>query len=105
MCKAAAPLEPAALCGELVEEYTTPDGAACGVYCGTLDGDEVRVNFAERVQSVLRWYIEGYSAIDLDDERWRHFAVFESSPAAAGAPATHRLVAVATVFRFTRRGE
>ena len=100
MSKAQTPVDPAALCGDLIEEYTAKGGATCGVYCGTLDGDEARRGFLTRVQSSMRWYIENYSAIDLDDERWRFFAVFEKP--ADGSSGGHRLVAAATIFRFTR---
>ena len=97
--KAEAPVDPAALCGDLIEEYAAKGGATCGVYCGALDGDEARRGFLTRAQSSMRWYIENYSAIDLDDERWRFFAVFEKPAEGGGGP---RLVAAATVFRFTR---
>ena len=80
--RAEAPFDPAALCGELLQTYTlTPragDAAATpaelprsySVYCGTVGaGGCARRGFAERVQSIYRWCIEGYSSIDLDDER------------------------------------
>jgi len=81
MRRAEAPFDPAAVCGDLLETYTLPlsgsgseaagGATTCAVYCGALQGDAARRGFAERVQSMFRWYIEGYSAIDLDDERWR----------------------------------
>ena len=67
--RAEAPFDPVAACGALLETYTLPGGGgACGVHCGAIEGDAARRGFAERVQSMFRWYIEGYSPIDLDDE-------------------------------------
>ena len=88
---AEAPFDPASVCGDLLETYTvatattatTTSETSYGVYCGAVQGDAARRAFAERVQSIYRWYIEGYSAIDLEDGRWRLLAVFETVQPAA----------------------
>ena len=56
--RAEAPFDPVATCGALLETYTLPGGGgACGVHCGAIEGDAARRGFAERVQSMFRWYI------------------------------------------------
>lgn len=119
---AEATFDPASVCGELLDTYTAASTATAAtasaantasatdatettyrVYCGAVQGDAARTAFAERVQSIYRWYIEGYSAIDLEDARWRFLSVFETvKPAVDGAAPTYRLVSAATVFHFNR---
>ena len=46
------------------------------VYCGPLHATTEATAFMDQLQTVMRWYIEGWSDVD-DDERWRLIAIFE----------------------------
>lgn len=37
-------------------------------------------DYHERLQTFLKWFIEGASYIDMDDERWEYFVMYEKLP-------------------------
>ena len=66
---------PAELVGPKVGEYTQGD-KVFDVYCGPLHATAEATAFMDQLQTLMRWYIEGWSDVD-EDERWRLVAVFE----------------------------
>ena len=90
---AAAAFDPNDLCGPALSEYAR-GGRTFDVRCCAMEGRADRVAFAERVQAVARWHIDGFSYVDLSDERWRLLTVWERE--------TKRFVGGLTLFRFTR---
>ena len=90
---AAAAFDPNDLCGPALSEYAR-GGRTFDVRCCAMEGRADRVAFAERVQCVSRWHIDGFSYVDLSDERWRLLTVWERE--------TKRFVGGLTLFRFTR---
>ena len=88
--------------GDVVKTYTPRDSITANsseyeVRCGALHDSAARASFNERLQSVLRFFIENHSPIDAADERWRLFTLFERR-----GDGTCAFVGAATVFAFQR---
>lgn len=73
--------------GELLEELsidTWPeDEQPVKRYFGIYKADNTTAGFPEyhdRLQTFLKWYIEGASYVDMDDERWEYFTIYEKMP-------------------------
>ena len=95
---ASTPPTPEELGGTKVDEYEA-GGATFDVHlCEDLRATPLRVAFNERLQTVMRWFIETWGPIDLDDERWRLACIFEGDRGSE----RRRLVGAATVFHFQR---
>lgn len=73
--------------GELLEELsieTYPeDEQPVKRHFGIYKVDNTTAGFPEyhdRLQTFLKWYIEGASYVDMDDERWEYFTMYEKMP-------------------------
>lgn len=95
--------------GEVVSTYELGAGVGGGkfeVRCGYLAKLPELAALNERLQSLMRFYIDGHSPIDPTEERWRLFTAWEVPASAEGAPASpaqpRRLVAGGTTFLFQR---
>lgn len=57
------------------------------------------LSFHERLQTFLLWYVDAASFIDVDDDQWTFFTVFEKFQSSEGA-ARYATAAYATVYRY-----
>ncbi|XP_061728551.1 histone acetyltransferase type B catalytic subunit [Cydia pomonella] len=55
--------------------------------------------FHERLQTFLLWYVDAASFIDVDDDQWTFFTVFEKYPTSEGGHA-YAAAGYATVYRY-----
>mmetsp|Transcript_30428 Transcript_30428/g.50371 ORF Transcript_30428/g.50371 Transcript_30428/m.50371 type:complete len:445 (+) Transcript_30428:105-1439(+) len=108
IARASVPFSPGEHCGPLFCEYAieaSDERHHFEVHCGSPDSMPKLASFLVRLQSIMRWYIDGHSPIDMSDNRWRLFSIFERRVAdTADAPSTprYRFVGGATVFHFQR---
>lgn len=59
------------------------------------------IAYHERMQTFLLWYIEAASFIDIDDDRWDFFVLYEKLPlATTGSEFQYCFVGYATVYRY-----
>ncbi|XP_013186287.1 histone acetyltransferase type B catalytic subunit [Amyelois transitella] len=91
----------------------TPHGRLVHAFSVTPEGDNRRMfevyyseistpgflSFHERLQTFLLWYVDAASFIDVDDDQWNFFTVFEKYEASEGG---HRYAtaAYATAYRY-----
>ncbi|XP_038207490.1 histone acetyltransferase type B catalytic subunit-like [Zerene cesonia] len=57
------------------------------------------LDYHERLQTFLLWYIDAASFIDVDDDQWTFFTMFEKCKTSEGGT-TYSTAAYATVFRY-----
>uniref|UniRef100_A0A2A4K126 Histone acetyltransferase type B catalytic subunit n=1 Tax=Heliothis virescens TaxID=7102 RepID=A0A2A4K126_HELVI len=57
------------------------------------------LNFHERLQTFLLWYVDAASFIDVDDDQWTFFTVFEKFQSSEGS-VRYATAAYATVYRY-----
>ncbi|XP_047034678.1 histone acetyltransferase type B catalytic subunit [Helicoverpa zea] len=57
------------------------------------------LNFHERLQTFLLWYVDAASFIDVDDDQWTFFTVFEKFQSSEGG-VRYATAAYATVYRY-----
>nr|CAG4644809.1 EOG090X06NC [Leptodora kindtii] len=66
--------------GELLSAYTVNPGGVnerrFEIYTCSIDEPGFR-SYHERMQTFLLWYVDAASFIDVDDDRWRYFLIFE----------------------------
>nr|CAG4647919.1 EOG090X06NC [Moina brachiata]SVE93024.1 EOG090X06NC [Moina brachiata] len=69
--------------GELLHTYKLKQGSSSErlfeLYSCTIEEPGFR-SYHERIQTFLLWYVDAASFIDVDDDRWRYFLVFEKYP-------------------------
>ncbi|CAG4959935.1 unnamed protein product [Colias eurytheme] len=57
------------------------------------------LDYHERLQTFLLWYVDAASFIDVDDDQWTFFTMFEKCKTSEGST-TYTTAAYATVFRY-----
>lgn len=88
--------DPQKLVGPKRGEYSV-NGKTYEIFCGPFQMSGEGSAFLDQLQTLMRFYIEGWSDVDRDD-RWRLLAVFEH-PRGCGRP---RLISATTIFHFKR---
>ncbi|XP_050354789.1 histone acetyltransferase type B catalytic subunit [Nymphalis io] len=89
--------------GELIHSFTTTpyDGGESRTfeiyYCET--STPGFLGYHERLQTFLLWYIDAASFIDVDDDLWTFFTVFEKYRSSEGST-RYATAAYATVYRY-----
>ncbi|EFX75805.1 hypothetical protein DAPPUDRAFT_306646 [Daphnia pulex] len=87
--------------GELLSTYSINKGSAAEknfeLYSCTIEEPSFR-SYHERLQTFLLWYVDAASFIDVDDDRWRFYLIFEKYP----CDGSHRyaLCGYATVYLY-----
>nr|CAG4639199.1 EOG090X06NC [Daphnia magna]SVE80131.1 EOG090X06NC [Daphnia magna]SVE81329.1 EOG090X06NC [Daphnia magna]SVE82507.1 EOG090X06NC [Daphnia magna] len=87
--------------GELLSTYSINKGSATErhfqLYSCTIEEIGFR-SYHERLQTFLLWYVDAASFIDVDDDRWRFYLIFEKYPCDGG----HRyaICGYATVYLY-----
>jgi len=105
--KAINAFSPLQTCGEKVSEYILSSDKASPdlvfeVFVGTPSQSGPNNTFFGGLQSLMRWFIEGYSPIDVTDERWKLITIFERCPGQNSSAPRYNFVAGATLFGFQR---
>nr|CAG4637028.1 EOG090X06NC [Ceriodaphnia reticulata]SVE72949.1 EOG090X06NC [Ceriodaphnia reticulata] len=86
--------------GELLSTYTAKQGSvekSFEMYSCKIEEPGFR-SYHERLQTFLLWYVDAASFIDVDDDRWRFYLIFEKYPCEGG----HRyaICGYATVYLY-----
>nr|SVE86764.1 EOG090X06NC [Daphnia similis] len=87
--------------GDLLSTYSINKGSATErhfqLYSCTIEETGFR-SYHERLQTFLLWYVDAASFIDVDDDRWRFYLIFEKYPCDGG----HRyaICGYATVYLY-----
>lgn len=102
--KAAAPFCAESVGGPLLEaapfsQSYERGGSTFEVRLGALTDSPERAAFSQRLQALMRWYIEGLSEVDHTDERWRLLTIWQRHTTTASG---WRFVGGATLFHFNR---
>lgn len=87
--------------GELLHTFAINDNGTTRqfeVYKANMGSKEFR-QYHQRVQTFLLWYIDAASFIDVDDEQWDYFNMFERYTTSTGA-LRYGTVGFATVYRY-----
>lgn len=87
--------------GEKVREWATPDGRNFEVYSATVAGTPGFREYHARLQPWIMFFIDAASYIDVDDENWQFFVLFERYGAKDAAGGQRYAVAgYATVYEY-----
>ncbi|EZA51704.1 hypothetical protein DMN91_003947 [Ooceraea biroi] len=87
--------------GELINSFTINDAGTTRrfvVYKADMSYSGFR-QYHERIQTFLLWYIDAALFIDIDDNQWQYFNVFEAYTTPTGTP-RYATVGFATVYRY-----
>lgn len=71
--------------GELIEKFTDTKGAEFSVYKSTF-ADEDTVKFHSRIQILILLFIEAGSYIDVTDDHWEIYFLYQTSPSKSALP-------------------
>jgi len=82
--------------GEKIDSYTHKD-VEYEVYHGTINSPQLR-SYHERMQTFVLWYIDAASFIDVDDERWHFYMLFEKKKGAISVQ--YNFVGYMTVYHY-----
>ncbi|XP_057324795.1 histone acetyltransferase type B catalytic subunit isoform X3 [Microplitis mediator] len=90
------------LAGELIHSFTVTDDENKTRNFEVFKADMTCKGFKEyhqRLQTFLLWYIDAASFIDIDDDQWHYFNMFEKYTSASGC-SRYATVGFATVYQY-----